>query len=58
MTASERIREAREYYALCREAEELGVPVSLDDPRSPRTTEGLRIAVRAALDEVSAEVES
>jgi hypothetical protein len=39
---------ARDYYRLCSEAERLGVPTSLDDPRSPRTVAGLRRAVEAA----------
>jgi hypothetical protein len=40
--------EAEEYYHLCEEARKLGIPTSLDDPRSPRTVEGLRRAVEAA----------
>ncbi len=49
MTYSELIREAQEYYRLCAQAEALGIPVSLDDPRSPKTVQGLRAAVKAAL---------
>src|SRR3990172_5535382 len=38
------------YYRLCDEARALGIPTSLDDPRSPRTVDELRGAVaRAAL---------
>lgn len=48
MTYSELIREAQAYYRLCAEAEALGNPVSLDDPRSPKTIQGLRDAVEAA----------
>lgn len=33
------------YYRLCTEARKLGIPTSLDDPRSPRTVAGLRDAV-------------
>lgn len=40
--------EAREYQRLCDEARALGIPTSLDDPRSPRTVAGLRAAVAAA----------
>ena len=36
---------ARDYYALCDRAERLGVPVSLDDPRTPKTVGALREAV-------------
>ncbi len=38
-------REASEYYALCKQASDVGVPVSLDDPDSPKTVQGLRDAV-------------
>ena len=51
MTRNEKaayVREARAYMALCDEARALGVPTSLDDPRSPRTVAGLRAAVNAA----------
>lgn len=41
-------QEARDYYRLCDEAERLGIPTSLDDPRSPKTVQGLRDAVEAA----------
>jgi hypothetical protein len=40
--------EARAYYRLCDEACALGVPVSVDDPRSPKTVQGLREAVAKA----------
>jgi hypothetical protein len=39
------------YYRLCAEADRLGIPTSLDDPRSPRTVAGLRAAVDAAVEE-------
>lgn len=48
MTYSDRIREAQAYYRLCREAQSLRVPVSLDDPRSPKTVKALREAISAA----------
>lgn len=38
-------KQARAYFRLCDEARALGVPTSLDDPRSPRTVAGLREAV-------------
>ena len=41
------VREQREYAALCDTARELGIPVSLDDPRAPNTVEALRQAVAA-----------
>lgn len=47
MTHTQLIREAQAYYRLCAEAEALGIPVSLDDPRSPQTVQGLREAVEA-----------
>lgn len=40
--------EARAYYNLCREAERLGVPTSLDHPRTPQTVDALRAAVAEA----------
>jgi hypothetical protein len=44
-----RLREqALAYYRLVEEARALGVPTSLDDPRSPRTVAELAAAVRAA----------
>lgn len=44
--------EARRYYELCREAERLGVPTSLDDPLAPKTVEALeRAVVNAQQDE-------
>lgn len=42
------VRQARDYYRLCDEAHRLGIPTSLDDPRTPRTVAGLRAAVDAA----------
>ena len=45
MTTSQLIREARDYYRLCDEARALGIPVALDDPRSPQTVAALREAV-------------
>jgi hypothetical protein len=47
MTYTDRIREAQSYYRLVSEAQALGVPTSLDDPRSPKTVAGLRAAVEA-----------
>jgi hypothetical protein len=40
--------QARAYYRLVAEARALNVPVSLDDPRSPKTVQGLRDAVAEA----------
>ena len=40
--------EQRAYYRLCDEARALGIPTSLDDPRSPKTVDALRAAVEAA----------
>ena len=48
MTHSELIREAQAYYRLCAEADSLGIPVSLDDPRTPQTVQALREAVEVA----------
>ena len=48
MTYSELIREAQAYYRLCAEAEALGIPTSLDDPRTPKTVAALQAAVEAA----------
>ncbi len=45
---SDRHADARRYYELCEQARQLGVPTSLDDPRSPRTVAGLRAAVAKA----------
>jgi hypothetical protein len=39
---------ARDYYRLCDEARALNIPVSLDDPRSPKTVQALRDAVASA----------
>jgi hypothetical protein len=36
------------YYRLCDEARALGIPTSLDDPRSPKTVAELQAAVHAA----------
>lgn len=44
MSYADLIRTARAYYALCDKAAAKGVPVSLDDPRSPRTVAALRKA--------------
>jgi hypothetical protein len=41
------IAEARAYYSLCDQARRLGIPVSLDDPRSPKTVAALQQAVAA-----------
>lgn len=40
--------EARRYYALVAEARRLGIPVALDDPRSPQTVAELRESVKVA----------
>ena len=40
--------EQRAYYRLCDEARALGIPTSLDDPRSPKTVDELRGAVARA----------
>lgn len=45
---SRRVAEAVAYYDLCDRASKLGIPVSLDDPRSPKTVPALLAAVRAA----------
>jgi hypothetical protein len=42
--------EQRAYYALCNEAQRLGLPTALDDFRSPSTTAGLRLAVELVRD--------
>lgn len=42
--------EARDYQRLCDEAQALGIPTSLDDPRSPKTVQGLRDEINNALD--------
>jgi hypothetical protein len=42
------VREQRDYYNLCDEAARLGIVVSLDDPRSPKTVAALRDAVEKA----------
>lgn len=39
------LQEVRDYYALCTKAARLGIPVSLDDPRTPKTVEALKEAV-------------
>lgn len=38
-------QEARDYYALCAEAQALGIPTDCEDPRSPKTTQELMDAV-------------
>jgi hypothetical protein len=44
--AAEQLREgARAYYQLCDRAQRVGVPTSLDDPRSPVTVAALRRAI-------------
>lgn len=43
-----RVAEALAYYDLCTRALELGIPVSLNDPRSPKTVDALAEAVRKA----------
>lgn len=48
MTTSQLRIQAREYVALCDRAAALGIPTSLDDPRSPRTVAALRAAVAKA----------
>jgi len=48
MTYSERIREQLAYYELLNKAAQLGVPVSLDDPASPRTIAGIKTAIAQA----------
>ena len=53
MTQEAKHAEASAYYALCEEACRLGIPTSLDDPRSPRTVEGLRQAIDRAGEEQS-----
>ena len=47
VTAAQREEQAA-YYRLCDEARELGIPTSLDDPRSPKTVDELRGAVARA----------
>lgn len=46
-TCADHIREQREYAALCDKARELGIPVSLDNPDSPKTVAALQQAVAA-----------
>ena len=38
--------EQEEHLRLCDEARQLGIPTSLEDPRSPKTVQGLRAAIR------------
>lgn len=46
------LNEQRAYYALCDQARALGIPTSLDDPRTTKTVAELQAAVDAArLDE-------
>lgn len=54
MTYAEATQEAVKYYALCRKAERLGVPTSLDDPKSPQTVAGLAHLVSIAENATSA----
>jgi hypothetical protein len=51
-------QEQVEHYRLCDEAKSLGIPTSLDDPRAPRTLDGLReaIAVERGKREILADV--
>jgi hypothetical protein len=49
--------EQRAYLELCDEARALGIPTSLDDPRSPRTVDALGAAVAALTDPEYADVE-
>jgi hypothetical protein len=44
------LNEQRAYMALCDRARELGIPTSLDDPRSPKTVAALKAAVRGGVD--------
>jgi len=39
--------EAQVYYRLCERAREVGIPTSLDDPDSPKTTAELAAAIEA-----------
>ncbi len=48
MTSKTAREEAVAYYRLCDEARALGIPTSLDDPRSPNTVDALRQAVEAS----------
>lgn len=41
------IQAQRDYYALLDECKRRGIPTSLDDPRSPKTVQGLRDALAA-----------
>ena len=43
--------EQEQHYRLVEECKRAGIPTSLDDPRSPRTVEGLRAALREARNE-------
>jgi hypothetical protein len=47
VTSTTKREDPRAYYRLCKEAEALGIPTSLDDPDSPRTVEGLKETVAA-----------
>lgn len=44
---AEHLQEQRDYYALIDEARKLGVPTSLDDPRTPKTVAATVAAIRA-----------
>lgn len=48
MTYAEQIAEQKAYYALCDKARALGIPTSLDDPRTTRTVAGLEAVVAVA----------
>ena len=41
-------KQAEDYYRLCAEAQALGIPTSLDDPRAPTTVDALRQAIEDA----------
>lgn len=48
MTYKQMTQQAGDYYRLCDRARDLGIPTSLDDPKSPTTVAGLKKAVKAA----------
>ena len=48
MTYAQRLQEAEDYFRLCDKARELGIPTSLDDPKSPKTVEALRAEIENA----------
>lgn len=47
-STTSRAAEIRAYYRLCADARALGIPTSLDDPRTPATVAGLKHAVAVA----------